>query len=552
MVLKLFTLFKNNLAISIVILVYAFIALAQLSWGLPNNNHPFSYHMDEWAQARSLKSVFTQGTPHIDGGGNGTFFFYIIGGLLFAPFIILGLVNPFAIQSSLQMLDAQRRFFEVLRLQSVFYIILGVILVVYISKKYFKSNPFISECFLIITPLIFILSVFYRYDPPVVFWILLSLLFSFRYMKKPSPKNFFLSGIISSLAVTIKISCAPLLFTYIASFFIFTPKWKKKLSLLFIGISIFTLVFFIFGIPDAFFKFKQFSHWFYYSALSVPAHNSGNFDLGIPYPIDYVLFEYPSLFGHAFYYIFIFSTFYFSVKVFKSIFKDKLRATEKLELFLLTSFLAFVLSIISLRIGGTGNRMFVILPFFALISNITIQDYLKKLTHKKKTIFIIFLGFVIFYQTIESLSWFSTKMFKDPRETSSEWVIQNIPKKSMIGLEEDVIFQDVPNVILKDYYSKKYFKDYNTLYSYKHITSKSDAFPPLVIITRDDIAQKYIKESDKKTIINSLRKKGYKKLISFTPDYTYFRYFNNEKNYFFSGITASPTTITIYKKTHDD
>jgi 4-amino-4-deoxy-L-arabinose transferase-like glycosyltransferase len=221
--------------------------------------------MDEWAQAHSLRTTFKQGTPHIHGGGNGTVFFYLVSGIMLLPFYLLRIVNPFAIKSSLGFIDVQQKLFEVLRLQSILYGVLSIVLISYLAKKYFKSNKILAAFLFTVNPIFFILSQFYRYDTPVVFWILLSLLFSLRYLQNPTKKNLSLSFFIAGLAATTKVSALPLMFTCLFSFFLVTSlsEWLKKYTWLILGVLIFIGTFILTGIPDAFISFHQFVNWFF-------------------------------------------------------------------------------------------------------------------------------------------------------------------------------------------------------------------------------------------------------------------------------------------------
>ncbi len=60
--------FKTNWMIIGVILFYTIVVLTGINWGIPNSHHPFDYHMDEWAQAQSIRALFRHGTPN--GGGS--------------------------------------------------------------------------------------------------------------------------------------------------------------------------------------------------------------------------------------------------------------------------------------------------------------------------------------------------------------------------------------------------------------------------------------------------------------------------------------------------
>ncbi len=537
---------SDNKGVTFIIFVYILISLSQLQWGLPNSNHPFAYNMDEWAQAHSLKTTFTQGTPHVHGGGNGTVFFYVISGLLLAPFILFGFVNPFGITTSLEAIEIQQKLFEILRTQSVLYGVLSIILTTYIVQKYFKSNKFIAAFFLIINPLFLTLSFFYRYDTPVIFWILLSLLFSLRYLNLPTKKNFYISIFIAALASTIKVSAIPVVITCYIAFFLVTKQWWKHFRTIIYSGLLYVAIFILVGIPDAFISFNQFTNWFFYSSISVSAESAKNTDFGMPYGIFYLFYNYPAIFGRFSYSLFVFSSFLLLIFTIRSTI-NRLVKVEKYEVFLLLSFLTFVVSLIPLSVGAGGNRLLVILPFMGLIISLQTRKlfYSFSLVHKI-CMFILVLG--IIFQTLESFSWLTTRWYADPRVVSSSWIITSIPKGSTIGIENIPIFQFVPDIILKDFYNKQYDSTFKTIYNYQMIDGNNKQYPEYVLITNEKIAEKYLKRSDKKSILTKLKKQKYKRLITFTPNYSYYSVFNNETLFYFSRITITPNTITIFKK----
>ncbi len=560
---KLIEIAKTNKSLCAIIIFYLVIAFLQLHWGLPNNEHPFAYHMDEWAQAHSLRTTFRNGTPHIHGGGNGTVFFYIISGVLLAPFVLTGFANPFAIKSSLDFYDLQHALFVALRLQSYLYAIGSIILISYIAWRYFKTNKFLAAFLLTVNPLFLVLTEYYRYDTPVVFWILLSLLFSFRYLKSPTIRNFFISIVVATLAITIKVSALPLLFTNLSLLYFIFPKTRKynKLKLLLCGLLVFVLVFLITGIPDILISYKQFLNWFNYSAFSVAADSNKNAQLGMPYWAYFMRYVYPASFGHAAYVLFILSIISFIwqlrfsiVKLITGLFKRPMKNIPQPglnQLFLLLSFFVVVLSIVPLTLGGKGNRLLVILPFMGLITSIMIGKLLSKLDDKKRKTLIIVLVAMLGFQTAESLSWVTTKLYPDPREVSSAWISKKIPRGSEIGIENIPIFQYIPDMILKDFYTKQYMPKYRTKYTYTIIDGKTKKFPPYVVITNEKVSAKYLIKSDKKEIVTNLVKQHYVVLQTFTPNLGYFKLFNDPDVFYNSTILPTPDSITIYyKNTH--
>jgi GMP synthase-like glutamine amidotransferase len=58
----------------------------------------------------------------------------------------------------------------------------------------------------------------------------------------------------------------------------------------------------------------------------------------------------------------------------------------------------------------------------------------------------------------------------------------------------------------------------------------------------------YLKKSEKNDIVRKLRKAKYTSLITFTPNYSYFRLFNPEDLFYFSRLSITPSTITVFYK----
>jgi hypothetical protein len=221
------------------------------------------------------------------------------------------------------------------------------------------------------------------------------------------------------------------------------------------------------------------------------------------------------------------------------------------ELFLLISFFIFLLSIISLRTQAVGARLLVLLPFFSLLGALTFDKILRRI-HKPvlKKIFFLLITITYLYQFGEAISWETTRWFPSPMETSSEWIHNNIPQGTTIGLELIPIFEQVPDVLLKDYYSTLYFPNFKSQYSYSIIDSKTTSFPQYVVLSNSGKLARYIADNfkgQKSIIIDRLEKQNYKKIKTFTPNLFYYHLFNNDIA-FFNGLEAMPLSISIYKK----
>lgn len=172
-----FQVILNNKGVTVIIFVYVLAMLSVISYGIPNANHPFNYFMDEWHQSQSVRDLFKYGTPNISGAANGSIFQFFLTGIYLIPFQIFGVINLFAIKSSVINLDLQFRLFEILRLNTLIFGIGSITLIAYISKKYFRLNSFLTAFLFVINPLWLMLSNYFKYDIALMFWILVSMLF---------------------------------------------------------------------------------------------------------------------------------------------------------------------------------------------------------------------------------------------------------------------------------------------------------------------------------------------------------------------------------------
>jgi len=526
---------------AVIILFYIFVVGNGITWGIPNNNHPFAYHMDEWAQAQSIRSLFKHGTSNISGSAHGAIFHFFISGVYLAPFILLRIVNPFIIKSSLFNLEMQQKLFEILRINTLLFGFGSLIIIYKIAKDHLKINPVLPVFFFAVTPIFLALSNYFKYDIALVFWIIFSFWWMFRYAKNPTLKNFFFAGIIAAFAFATKLSALPILGVYILSFFFFTPHWKKKLIWLFSGILIFISVFLLTGIPDLLLSKNDYGQWLESNLVSGPKNDTDNFILPFHYWIFLLFSEYPAIFGRFFYIISVISITTLSIQSIWNFRQDD----KKKELFLLFSFFIFALSLVPLKIGAGGNRVLVFLPFFALLSGLIIHNLSKNILRK---IFFILFIFGMIFQVCESLIWISTRTGLDPRETSSVWIQKHIPENTIIGLEPIPIFQFAPDFILKEYYEKEYNAKFHTRYNYKLIDYQTKMLPSFIIVSNPDIHMKYFKKSPKKNLVVRLQKEGFHKVTTFTPNFKYYKYINNDLNFYLSAIIASPVEIVIYEK----
>jgi cellulose synthase/poly-beta-1,6-N-acetylglucosamine synthase-like glycosyltransferase len=551
---SLFRLILSNKGVTVVIVVYILSMLSVITYGIPGPNHPFDYFMDEWHQSQSVRNLFKYGTPNIAGSANGSIFQFFLTGLYLIPFYLLGIVNPFAIKSSVINLDVQYRLFEVLRLNTLFFGILSIILVTYISKKYFKANSFVVSFLFVFNPIWITLSNYFKYDIALMFWMLLSFLFTLRYVKNNKFMDFIFTGIFSSLALATKLEPFNLLIIYILIFFTFTVNFYKKFKYLYYGLAIYIIVFLAFGIPDILLGKGDLNLYLSTNLSSTPEAISNNLNLGVNY-LQYFLEKlYPVSFGRIFYFGFLILALTWIIYLFSFFFLRKINFKKillenKYLIVLLISFITYSLSLVPLRTGALANRLVPLLPLMALMSVLAGEMIYKKIkTTKVKYLFLVLVCFLLAFQFAEAISWNTLKNNNDPRYVSSNWISHNIKPGTVIGIENIPIYQTIPDIILKEFYLKEYGKAKGNTFEYKIISGKDIRYPNVVIITNDFVEQNYLIKSDKKEIVFKLKKQKYKKIKVFNLKSKYFYFFNDRLNYYMSALIQAPDTISIYEK----
>ncbi|MDO8621277.1 MAG: glycosyltransferase family 39 protein [Candidatus Levybacteria bacterium] len=520
-----------------VLIVYAISMLTVIDWGIPGIDHPFNYQMDEWHQLQAIKTTFKDFSANVPGSAHGTMLHFILSGLYLAPFYLAKIINPFTIKSSVEFLQVQQKLFEILRLNTLIFGLLSIFFIAKVAREHLKMNQNIVIILFAVTPLWMSLSNYFKYDIALVFWIIISLHYLLKFGSKPTLQNYLLAGVFCSLAVATKISALPLLIPYILSFFWFNKK--LKLTGLLIGLLIFFIIFIFLGIPDLILGKGNWSE-FLYSNLTSSSSAYGNLLTGFNSWWQYILLKiFPMDFGYGFFIIFVIGILYWIILFLKRVF-NKRQYLYKNEFFLLFCFLLFLLSIIPLKLGANGNRLLVLLPFFALLSGAFLQRIKNTLINYKSILTTLFmLIFTIqFYQSIITVY---VKWLPDVRQISSQWIEKNIEKGTLIGIENIPIYQLLPDIVVKDFYSK------DRSYDYQIIDASSKTIPSLVIVTGKELDLNYLKVSAKKRLLRRLMEEEYKQIMEFYPPKILYLFAGNELNYSISGL-APISTISIFKK----
>ncbi len=540
-------LFKQRMLL-IILLIYIGACLAQISWGIPGNSHPFNYFMDEWHQSQSVRNLFKFGSPNISGSANGSIFHFFLTGLYLIPFMVIKVVNPFLIKSSVLNIDIQQVLFIVLRTNTILFGILSILAFYYLSKKILKINPVISTFFFTFNPMWLMLSGYFKYDIALMFWTLLSILFILKYVKEFKYYYFYFACLLSALALSVKLSPFALI-PILGLIFIFNKNWRSHIFTLIKGGVIYISTFLSFGVIDILLAKGSLNEYLSSTLSRTPDFNVANFQITNKiWP--YLLIDlFPTLFSHTFYIIAILGMILFISILLGNIFilKNKYRyifENRTLITFIII-FILFACSLIPLKLDATNNRVLILIPFFAYFVSYLIKFLLKRFNNLLILIFIIF---IILLQVVESFSWMPLKLFSDPRQSSTYWINKNIPINSTIGIQNIPIYQGLPDLVVKEFYFKQYKIENNNKYKYKIIQTSDKTYPEYVILTNVGIESMYKHNSETKDIYKNLQKNKYKLIKEFSPNFKYLFLFTNDLNYYMAAIVQSPVEISIYKK----
>jgi len=535
---------RNKFLLS-VLLFYALLMLSIIDWGIPNQNHPFAYNMDEWHQLQAVRATFKYFSPNIPGSAHGTMFQFLLTGIYLIPFYILGIINPFTITSSINSLLVQHQLFEVLRINTLIFGLLSMFFIAKIAKEHLKINQNVTLILFVVSPLWLSLSNYFKYDIALMFWIILSLFFLLKFGSRPTLKNYLFAGVFCSLSVATKISALPILLAYLISYFWFNKKNKWKLSELFLGILVFSAIFILLGVPDLLLGKGDWKE-FLYSNLVYGSGGYSNIVTGFNSWWQYLLFKIlPLDFGYGFFLIYVIGISYWLLQLLRCFFGKKMFLFKN-ELFLLFCFLLFVLSLVPLKLGANGNRLLILLPFFPLLSGSFLQG-IKGVIVNNKIIFVSLLIVIFVVQFYQSIIMVYVKWLPDVRQISSQWIKKNIKGNTLFGIENIPIYQLLPDIIIKDFYSKDKIYNYKANFSYQIIDASSKTIPSVIIIAGKELDLYFFKKSPKKQLIKRLVKDGYEEVIEFKPPQVLYLFSGNELNHSTSGLVQI-STVSIFKK----
>ena len=526
---------KHTMSGSVIFIITLYICIIAMtfSWGAPNASHPFPYHMDEWHQLHAVGTTFKEGTPNTPGSANGTMFHFIISGLALIPFVLFGFID-FS-QLSIDNFEMRARMFELLRLQTIIWGCLSIV-VLYTITKILKISEQPTLLLFTFTPLWLILSGYFKYDIALIFWILLAIYYLIRFAQEPSLRTYSIAAIPLSLAIAVKVSAIPLLALYVLAFIWFYPQWRKNLKIFLVGILTLLGTLLLFGMPDTLFGRGNVLDYLYDNIIRTPNY-TGNYQLGID-PFSYIFFRHlPLVFGYGLYGLTLIVVSFWIAQLFRKSNWQK----YKIPNFILAGLGLFVVSLLPLRLMAAGNRTLVLLPFIIVLIGLAVKEI-------KNKFFPMLILVIIMLQLLQFFAWDSVKLSPSPEEQASEWIQKNVSQKKVIGIENIPIYQYLPDIIVKEFYFQEYKVNKKTNYRYAIVDNKTKKLPSVIVISNGDMEQKLLNESPKKLLLQRLERERYKKIATFIPDLNYYHLFGKEQDFYIAGIVTVPTGITVYRK----
>lgn len=409
---------KKHYLLIIIFVLSIFLRLININWSLPNQYHTLTYNCDEGTAIAALQGMkpsewdFNPTSELLpDALREGTFNLYTYAALLkiFSFIKIVKLVNSETFYFN--NIDEWAKIMLIGRLLSVLYGILTVWLVYILALKMFgKRTALLSAFFLSIMPAHVVYSKYLLMNVPGIFWIVFSYIFLKNILDCAKTKDYFFSGMGIGFAFATRFSGLPLFAVLFFTHFI--SKQRKELGKLFIAVFA-AFLFFAIGNPYAILDYPAFLHGF----KTVGDMVTGS-DINLLKNILHII----SYFNESM------SIIIFFISVCGIILSLVVRRNEDWIL-LLWVFIMLTLFIRSGEIASPG-RILPIMPFLAILG----ARFIAFLLEKNKIWVNLFLFSAVIFNLEFNLAYIRLAGKTDIRDTSSEWIAQNIKPNSKIGL----------------------------------------------------------------------------------------------------------------------
>jgi hypothetical protein len=335
---------------------------------------------------------------------------------------------------------------------------------------------------------------------------------------------------------------------------LFTSRFYTKIKYLFWGLLSYLVVFLFFGIPDVLLGKSSLVGYLTINLQSIPNAADNVMTLGMNYWLFFLSMLYPVSFGRVFYFAFIISIVVSAILllwqvILKKISLARIFNDNKFLVTLLLILASYAASLIPMRAGALANRLVPLIPFMAIVIAYFASYLYKEINNRVvKTFLVLLICAFLVLQFTESIVWNGFKNVYNPRTVSSKWISENIKPGTLIGLENIPIYQGIPDNLLMEFYLKQYGKGQTNKYTYQIISSKTNNFPRVVVLTNEYIEKTLYPTSDKNLMVKELNMQKYLKIKTFTLQTPVFFSLNTHLEYFMSGLIQLPDTISIYEK----
>ncbi|MDI6641611.1 MAG: glycosyltransferase family 39 protein [Elusimicrobiota bacterium] len=435
---------KKNKLIWLILLLALTLRLIGIKWGLPGDKHFYPYYSDEYNPIYVLGNMnpekFDFNPKYLH---NPTFFYYMIGAT-WAGGHILGLLNLTRDKDYyLKNPTEYGKLYLCGRLLVVAFALATIFIVFLLGKKLYsvnlvRSNPppqvvgdattfsrtshgvnvgLISAFLLSIVPLHVFQSHFMEIAVVVSFFLTLTMYLAINAFETKKTVFFIFSGIATGLAMGTKYTVWPFLIVFMVCHFLYERKIDKKLLLYFV----FSILTFLITTPYAVLDFNRFQENFF---SKIPI---GSMNPLLPLTLLWYSLTPPIL---------ILALFGF----FHSIIKNK----QDILPLLVWCFVYYL----STAAKGLyiARYQCEYLPFLCIFASSIFSLNFRNLLK------LLLFGACFFLTILPTSSYLKLFLSKPPQDQASQWIIENVPEKSTIG----VVFKPStysPPVINMQYYT---------------------------------------------------------------------------------------------------
>lgn len=493
----------------------------------------------------AVRSLIKSGSSNVEGAANGPMGAFVISTVWLAPWALQHVKELTQIASPMQGMTLQGNLFIWLRTGTLLASILSVIGGVYVLvHRKEKTREWWYVSFWVFAPLWLLLSNYFKYDILLMCAVVAVVILLQRFAYTPTLKWFCLACAGIGGAVAIKVSAVPLLIVAALLFFTKVPPRRMLLFGLY-GFAAFLTTVGLLGFPDMLILGKgEYLSFFYDNIVTVPS-TSADFVTGHTQFVYLSFFQFPYQFGYGF--VAFLGTCLLTLGVSVLLKKDSLEKITQDEVFYLIGLLAFLLSILPLKLMMVGNRWLVLLPWLFWLGYALWQRVVQTKLYRMHTrIYRVILMLCVITQLLHGSAVLSTRLEQDVRVTASEKITE-LPEGSTLGIENIPIYQMLPDLVLSEYYQQLAHSTPSTVRTYQVIDPTQTQLPDIVLLTNVGMSTLFPVTTHAE-VVKSLRKNGYVLVWQLKPPLTLHRYFGTEEQFALSGLNAIPMDISYYAR----